>query len=161
MKEVDIYTDGACSGNPGEGGWGVILIYKGIEKELSGFEAHTTNNRMELTAVIEGLKALKEPCRVKLYSDSAYIINALQQGWLKQWKMNGWTRGKKKEELKNTDLWQELDSLMQEHQVQWIKVKGHSDNEYNNRCDKLATGEIAKAKKVQRLNVKPRIGNDL
>ncbi|NLK68695.1 MAG: ribonuclease HI [Clostridiaceae bacterium] len=147
MKEVDIYTDGACSGNPGEGGWGVILIYKGIEKELSGFEAHTTNNRMELTAVIEGLKALKEPCRVKLYSDSAYIINALQQGWLKQWKMNGWTRGKKKEELKNTDLWQELDSLMQEHQVQWIKVKGHSDNEYNNRCDKLATGEIAKAKK--------------
>ncbi len=147
MKEVEIYTDGACSGNPGAGGWGVVLIYKGIEKELSGFEAQTTNNRMELTAVIEGLKALKKPCHVKVYSDSAYVINALQKGWLEQWKMNGWARGKKKEELKNTDLWQELDSLIQNHQVQWFKVKGHSDNEYNNRCDKLATGEIAKVRK--------------
>ncbi len=147
MKEVEIYTDGACSGNPGAGGWGVVLIYKGIEKELSGFEAQTTNNRMELTAVIEGLKALKKPCHVKVYSDSAYVINALQKCWLEQWKMNGWARGKKKEELKNTDLWQELDSLIQNHQVQWFKVKGHSDNEYNNRCDKLATGEIAKVRK--------------
>lgn len=147
MKEVEIYTDGACSGNPGAGGWGVVLIYKGIEKELSGYEAQTTNNRMELTAVIEGLKALKKPCHVKVYSDSAYVINALQKGWLEQWKMNGWARGKKKEELKNTDLWQELDSLIQNHQVQWFKVKGHSDNEYNNRCDKLATGEIAKVRK--------------
>ncbi|NLX77525.1 MAG: ribonuclease HI [Clostridiaceae bacterium] len=147
MKEVEIYTDGACSGNPGKGGWGVILIYKGIEKELSGFEELTTNNRMELKAVIEGLKALKEPCSVKLYSDSAYVVNAFQYGWLDEWKRNGWARGSKKEELKNADLWQELDSLVQRHRVQWIKVKGHSDNEYNNRCDKLATGEISKAEK--------------
>ncbi|HEY8421448.1 MAG TPA: ribonuclease HI [Thermoclostridium sp.] len=147
MKEVEIYTDGACSGNPGKGGWGVILIYKGIEKELSGFEEQTTNNRMELKAVIEGLKALKEPCSVKLYSDSAYVINAFQQGWIDDWKKNGWSRGEKKEELKNADLWQELDRLIQKHRIQWIKVKGHSDNEYNNRCDKLATGEISKAEK--------------
>lgn len=146
MKEVEIYTDGACSGNPGRGGWGVILIYKGIEKELSGFEELTTNNRMELRAVIEGLKALKEPCSVKLYSDSAYVINAFQQGWIDDWKKNGWTRGSKREELKNSDLWQELDNLIQKHRIQWIKVKGHSDNEFNNRCDKLATGEISKAK---------------
>jgi len=150
MKEVEIYTDGACSGNPGKGGWGVILIYKGIEKELSGFEEQTTNNRMELRAVIEGLKALKEPCSVKLYSDSAYVINAFQQGWVDDWKRNGWSRGQKKEELKNSDLWQELDSLVRKHRVQWIKVKGHADNEYNNRCDKLATGEISKNEKVQR-----------
>lgn len=147
MKEVEIYTDGACSGNPGKGGWGVILIYKGIEKELSGFEEQTTNNRMELKAVIEGLKALKEPCSVKLYSDSAYVVNAFQQGWIDDWKKNGWSRGEKKEELKNADLWQELDRLIQKHRIQWIKVKGHSDNEYNNRCDKLATGEISKAEK--------------
>ncbi|NLM10443.1 MAG: ribonuclease HI [Clostridiaceae bacterium] len=146
MKEVEIYTDGACSGNPGKGGWGVILIYKGREKELSGFEEQTTNNRMELKAVIEGLKALKEPCSVKLYSDSAYVVNAFQNGWIDDWKKNGWSRGRKKEELKNADLWQELDSLVQKHRVQWIKVKGHSDNEYNNRCDKLATGEISKVK---------------
>lgn len=150
MKEVEIYTDGACSGNPGKGGWGVILIYKGIEKELSGYEELTTNNRMELKAVIEGLKALKEPCSVKLYSDSAYVINAFQNGWIDEWKKNGWTRGQKKEELKNADLWQELDSLIQKHRIQWIKVKGHSDNEYNNRCDKLATGEISKADKGDR-----------
>lgn len=150
MKEVKIYTDGACSGNPGPGGWGVILLYKGIEKELSGFEEQTTNNRMELTAVIEGLKALKEPCRVKLYSDSAYVVNAFQQGWVNSWKKNGWHRGNKKEELKNVDLWQKLDALLQKHSVQWIKVKGHSDNELNNRCDKLATGEIAKAEKGDR-----------
>lgn len=147
MKEVEIYTDGACSGNPGRGGWGVILIYKGKEKELSGSEELTTNNRMELKAVIEGLKALKEPCIVRLYSDSAYVVNAFQNGWIEQWKKNGWTRGEKKEELKNADLWQELDSLVRKHRVQWIKVKGHSDNEYNNRCDKLATGEISKAEK--------------
>lgn len=150
MKEVEIYTDGACSGNPGKGGWGVILIYKGREKELSGFEEQTTNNRMELKAVIEGLKALKEPCSVKLYSDSAYVVNAFQQGWVDEWKKNGWTRGPKKEELKNADLWQELDSLIQKHRIQWIKVKGHADNEYNNRCDKLATGEISKAEKGDR-----------
>jgi len=147
MKEVEIYTDGACSGNPGRGGWGAILIYKGKEKELSGFEEQTTNNRMELKAVIEGLKALKEPCIVRLYSDSAYVINAFQNGWFEEWKRNGWTRGSKKEELKNADLWQELDGLIRKHKIQWIKVKGHADNEYNNRCDKLATGEISKAEK--------------
>ncbi|NLN65981.1 MAG: ribonuclease HI [Clostridiaceae bacterium] len=147
MKEVEIYTDGACSGNPGMGGWGTILLYKGHEKVLSGYEENTTNNRMELNAAIEGLKALKEPCRVKLYSDSAYLVNAMQKGWLQGWKDNGWARGKKKEELKNIDLWKMIDSLVQKHSVEWIKVKGHSDNEYNTLCDKLATGEIAKRKK--------------
>lgn len=144
MKEVDIYTDGACSGNPGKGGWGAILLYKGKEKVLSGFEDNTTNNRMELLAAIKGLEALKEKCRVKLYSDSAYLVNAFTEGWLESWIKNGWARGKGREELKNLDLWQRLYSLTQQHSIQWIKVKGHSDNEYNNRCDKLATGEIAK-----------------
>lgn len=147
MKEVEIYTDGACSGNPGKGGWGTILLYRGNEKILVGYEEETTNNRMELTAAIEGLKALKEPCRVKLYSDSAYLVDALQKGWLWGWKKNGWARGKEKDELKNTDLWQEIERLIQLHTVEWIKVKGHADNEYNNRCDKLATGEIAKRQK--------------
>lgn len=146
MKEVEIYTDGACSGNPGDGGWGAILIYKGTEKILSGYEKNTTNNRMELRAAIEGLKALKEPCRVKLYSDSAYLINSFNEGWIYNWKRNGWTRGDKKEELKNQDLWKELERLTNVHSVDFIKVKGHSDNEYNNRCDKLATGEILKMK---------------
>lgn len=149
MKEVEIYTDGACSGNPGKGGWGVILLYKGKEKILSGYEEETTNNRMELTAAIEGLKALKEPCRVKLYSDSAYLVDALTKGWLWNWKKNGWTRGKDKDELKNTDLWQEIDALIHRHTVEWVKVKGHADNEFNNRCDKLATGEIAKRQKAE------------
>lgn len=144
MKEVEIYTDGACSGNPGKGGWGTILLYKGNEKVLSGYEIETTNNRMELTAAIQGLKALKERCSVKLYSDSAYLVNAFQNGWLYGWKKNGWKRGEKKEELKNSDLWQELYDLIQQHRVEWIKVKGHADNEYNNRCDRLATGEIAR-----------------
>jgi len=144
MKEVEIYTDGACSGNPGKGGWGVILLYKGHEKVMSGSEIETTNNRMELTAAIQGLKALKERCSVKLYSDSAYLVNAFQNGWLYGWKKNGWKRGEKKEELKNSDLWKELYDLVQQHRVEWIKVKGHADNEYNTRCDKLATGEIAK-----------------
>lgn len=146
MKEIEIYTDGACSGNPGKGGWGTILLYKGKEKILSGYEEETTNNRMEMMAAIQGLKALKEPCRVKLYSDSAYLVHAFQKGWLAGWKKNGWTRGEKKEELKNAALWKELYNLTQIHTVEWIKVKGHSDNEYNNRCDKLATGEITKNK---------------
>lgn len=146
MKEVEIYTDGACSGNPGDGGWGAILIYKGKEKILSGYEKNTTNNRMELKAAIEGLRALKEPCSVKLYSDSAYLVNAFNKGWIYNWKRNGWTRGDKKEELKNQDLWKELERLTNVHSVDFIKVKGHSDNEYNNRCDKLATGEILKMK---------------
>ncbi len=145
MKDVEIYTDGACSGNPGKGGWGAILLYKGKEKALSGFEEDTTNNRMEMQGAIEGLKALKEACRVKLYSDSAYLIDSFNKGWIYTWERNGWARGKKKEELKNQDLWKELYSLTHQHSVEWIKVKGHSDNKYNNRCDKLATGEIAKA----------------
>jgi len=142
LKEVEIYTDGACSGNPGPGGWGAILMCSGREKELSGYEENTTNNRMELLAAIMALEKLKYPCKVTLYSDSAYLINALTKGWLENWKRNGWKRGKEKEEVKNTDLWQRLDELCEVHEVQWVKVKGHADNEFNNRCDKLATGAI-------------------
>ena len=138
MKEVQIYTDGACSGNPGAGGWGAILIYKGIEKVISGGEANTTNNRMELTGVISALNELKEPCKVQLYTDSAYIVNALNEGWLNNWKESG-CRTADKIEVKNVDLWQTLLRLLEKHQVAFNKVKGHSDNEYNNRCDKLAT----------------------
>jgi len=143
MKKVLIYTDGACSGNPGKGGWGVILLFNGKEKELSGFDPHTTNNRMELTAAIEGLKALKFPCEVELYSDSAYLVNAFKNDWLTGWKLNGW-RTSNKNEVLNRDLWEQLDDLSRIHKIEWIKVKGHADNEYNNRCDKLATGEIKK-----------------
>ncbi len=143
MKKVLIYTDGACSGNPGKGGWAAILSHGGKEKEISGYEPETTNNRMELTAAIEGLKALKETCEVEIYSDSAYLVNGFEMGWLENWKSNGW-RNKSKDEVKNVDLWKELDNLCSRHRVNWIKVKGHSDNESNNRCDKLATGEIKK-----------------
>lgn len=143
MKKVEIYTDGACSGNPGDGGWAAILKYGSHEKEISGFEKDTTNNRMELKAAIEALKCLKESCRVELYSDSAYLINGFTKGWLDKWKANGWVNSEK-EEVKNIDLWQELDSLNNIHEIHWIKVKGHSDNVYNNRCDGLATGEIKK-----------------
>ena len=140
---VTIYTDGACSGNPGAGGWGAILMSGENRKEFSGFEKETTNNKMELTAVIEALKKLKKPCNVKLYSDSAYVVNAFLQGWLENWKNNGW-RGADKKPVKNIELWTELDELLQIHTVEFIKVKGHADNEFNNRCDALATGEIAK-----------------
>lgn len=143
MKKVQIYTDGACFCNPGKGGWGAVLLFGGKEKELSGFDPQTTNNRMELTAAIEGLKALKFPCEVELYSDSAYLVNAFKSDWLTGWKLNGWRTSNKKEVL-NRDLWEQLDDLTQIHKVTWIKVKGHADNEYNNRCDKLATGEIKK-----------------
>ncbi len=143
MKKVIIYTDGACSGNPGNGGWGAILKYGEHEKEISGFEANTTNNRMELKAAIEALKALKEPCEVELYSDSAYLVNGFNMGWLNSWKANGWVNSSK-EEVKNVDLWKELDRLSKVHKITWIKVKGHSDNPFNERCDKLATGEIKK-----------------
>ena len=141
MKQVKIYTDGACSGNPGAGGWGTILDYQGRRKELSGGEAHTTNNRMELTAVIEGLKALKEPCEVKLYSDSAYLVNAFQQKWLDNWQKRNWVKSDKKP-VENQDLWKELLRLSGIHAVTWIKVKGHASNKENNRCDELATGAI-------------------
>jgi ribonuclease HI len=136
MKSVTIYTDGACSGNPGPGGWGVILKYGDIEREISGGEKQTTNNRMELMAVIKALEALKEPCKVALYTDSQYIVNAVNKGWLKSWKAKSWKR--KDGELKNPDLWQRLDKLLSVHEVSFIWVKGHADNEFNNRCDALA-----------------------
>ncbi|WP_207182519.1 ribonuclease HI [Anaerocellum diazotrophicum] len=141
MKEVTIYTDGACSGNPGPGGWCAILIYKGIKKVLKGFEMQTTNNRMELKAVVEALKALKEPCKVIIYSDSAYIVNAVNQNWIEKWQKNGW-KTSEKEEVKNTDLWNELIELLKIHKVTFEKVKGHADNELNNLCDRIARSMI-------------------
>lgn len=137
MKLVEIYTDGACSGNPGPGGWAALLIYQGKEREISGFEPNTTNQRMELRAAIEGLRTLKFACEVKLYSDSAYLINAFRQNWLKNWLRNGWQNSQKKP-VENRDLWEELLRLSEIHQVEWIKVPGHRDNQYNNRCDLLA-----------------------
>lgn len=143
IKTVDIYTDGACSGNPGVGGYCAILIYGSAEKIVSGAQKDTTNNRMELLAVIEGLKCLKEKCNVNLYSDSQYVVDAFNQNWINSWVTNGWkTSGKK--EVKNVDLWQELIDLTSKHEVSFIKVKGHSDNEYNNRCDKIAVNEYKK-----------------
>ena len=141
MKKVTIYTDGACSGNPGPGGWGAILMYKDKKLEISGYEAHTTNNRMELTAPIQALSRLKEPCEVSVYSDSAYLVNAFQKGWLTSWQRRNWIKSDKKPVL-NRDLWEELLELARVHQIRWHKVKGHSTNEINNRCDELATGEI-------------------
>ncbi len=137
MKEVSIYTDGACRGNPGPGGWGAILVYGRFEKELSGGERETTNNRMELLAAINGLSALKERCRVTLYSDSKYLVDAFLQGWVYGWREHGWRRGK--DELKNPDLWAELFRLVSNHEVEFIWVKGHAGHEYNERCDRLAT----------------------
>ena len=141
MKKVTIYTDGACSGNPGPGGWGAVLMYNGVEKEMSGAEKDTTNNRMELFAAISALRALKEPCEVDLYSDSAYLCNAINEGWLFDWKQKNW-RNSNKKDVKNVDLWEELITLMGLHRITFIKVKGHADNVYNNRCDKLATSAI-------------------
>lgn len=145
---VYIYTDGACSGNPGPGGWGAVLVWGNKEKELWGYEADTTNNRMELTAAIRALQTLKFPCRVELYSDSAYLVNAFGKGWLEKWQANGWrTSGKK--EVENQDLWQELLLLGQIHEIKWNKVKGHADNIYNNRCDQLAVEAIKKEKSLK------------
>ena len=141
MEEVTIYTDGACSGNPGPGGWGAMLMYKGNKKEISGGKENTTNNVMELKAVIEGLKLLKFPCKVKLYSDSAYVVNGFNQKWIYGWIKNGW-KNSSKEPVKNKELWQELYDLTKVHEVEFIKVKGHADNEYNNRCDELARNAI-------------------
>jgi len=138
---VTIYTDGACSGNPGNGGWGAVLMSAGHKKEMSGWEKDTTNNRMELLAAIKALETLKKPCNVELYSDSAYLCNAFLLGWLESWIQKGW-RGADKKPVKNVDLWQRLVELTTIHTVQFIKVKGHADNEYNNRCDKLATSAI-------------------
>ena len=143
MKKVIIYTDGACSGNPGPGGWGTILMYEGNKKEISGGNLDTTNNVMEMTAVIEGLKMLKYPCEVEIYSDSAYVVNAFNQHWIDGWKKKGW-KNSSKEDVKNRELWEEMDRLIQNHNVTFIKVKVHSDNEYNNRCDELARNAIPK-----------------
>ncbi len=147
MDKVRIYTDGACAGNPGPGGWAAILISGPHEKEIAGFAGQTTNNRMELTAALKALKALKKPCEVTIYSDSAYLVNCFQQGWLEQWKRNGWRRGKdKKEPVLNLDLWQELELAMRPHQVRWQKVAGHAGVHYNERVDVLATQQIKNAR---------------
>ena len=143
MKKVELYTDGACSYNPGPGGYGIVLIYKKTVKEFSGYNPETTNNQMELTAVIEVLKKLKEPCAVTIYTDSAYVLNAFEQGWIDNWLQNNWKNAKKKPVL-NKELWLALLQQLKPHKVTWVKVKGHADNFYNNRCDELATGEVAK-----------------
>ena len=138
MKHVEIYTDGACRGNPGRGGWGAILVYGGIEKELSGGEAETTNNRMELTAVISALRALREPCRVTLTSDSKYVIDAITKGWAVSWRAKGWRKADKSPAL-NVDLWETLLGLLELHDVTFVWVHGHTGHPYNERCDALAT----------------------
>ena len=143
MKTVTLYTDGACSGNPGPGGWGAILEFNGTEKELSGGEAETTNNRMELTAVIAGLSALKEPCIVELYSDSKYVIDGMSKGWAEGWRKNGWKKADKKPAL-NPDLWEKLLDLTHIHTLRYHWVKGHAENEKNNRCDQLAVAQYKK-----------------
>ena len=143
--EVIIYTDGACSGNPGPGGWGALLIWRGKKRELTGAEPESTNNRMEMRAVIEALKALKRPCHVKIHSDSALIVNAFKQGWIENWKKRGWKKANKKP-VENQDLWKEMLTAMDDHKVSWIKVKGHADNELNNRVDRLA---VEASKKYQ------------
>ena len=138
MKKVSIYTDGACRGNPGKGGWGAVLVYGGREKELSGGEAETTNNRMELSAVIAALGALKEPCEVTLTTDSQYVVNAIEKGWLASWQQKGWRKSDRGAVL-NVDLWQKLVALLDLHKVNFVWVKGHNGHPYNERCDKLAT----------------------
>ena len=138
MKKVTLYTDGACSGNPGRGGWGAVLLFGAFEKQMSGVNENTTNNQMELTAVIEGLKALKEPCEVLVYSDSAYVVNAFNNNWIEGWQKNNW-RNSKKEPVANRELWEELISLTNIHKVIFNKVKGHAGDKYNEICDSLAT----------------------
>ncbi len=141
MKKVTLYTDGACSVNPGVGGWGAVLMYNGFEKRISGAQADTTNNRMEMTAVIEGLKCLKERCEVTIYSDSAYVVNAFVNNWISAWEKKEYKKADNKPVL-NADLWKELKALVEAHSVKFVKVKGHADNEYNNICDKLATDAV-------------------
>ncbi len=143
MKKVEIFTDGACKGNPGPGGWGAILRYKDVEKEISGGEADTTNNRMELTAVISALELLKEPCEVELYTDSQYVANAVNLGWAKKWKANGWMRNKKEKAL-NPELWEKLLNLLKKHSVKFNWVKGHAGHPENERCDRLAVAQAEK-----------------
>ena len=143
MVNVTIYTDGACSGNPGPGGWAAVLIAGDLKKEISGGRKDTTNNIMEITAVIEALKCLKFECEAKIHSDSAYVVNCFNQGWIYNWRKNNWKTASK-EPVKNKELWEELYNLVQKHKVEFIKVKGHSDVELNNRCDELARAEISK-----------------
>ena len=138
MKKVEIYTDGACRNNPGRGGWGAVLVYAGREKELSGGEKLTTNNRMELSAVIAALSALKEDCEVTLTTDSQYVVNAIEKGWLDSWRNNGW-RKSDKSHVQNVDLWEQLIELLERHKVSFVWVKGHNGHPYNERCDVLAT----------------------
>lgn len=145
MKRIEIFTDGACSGNPGAGGWGAILRYNEVEKELSGGEAETTNNRMELTAVISALEALKEPCNITLYTDSKYVMEGIEK-WIFNWKKNGWKTSNKKLPVKNVELWQKLDELQQKHEIRWVWVKGHAGHKENERCDELARMETQKFK---------------
>lgn len=149
MSEVEIYTDGSCLGNPGPGGWGAILKCKNIELEISGGQESTTNNQMEIRAAIEGLKRLKTPCNVTIYSDSAYLVSAFNKNWIDGWLMNGWVNSAKKP-VANKELWLELIELTKKHRVTWVKVRGHSDNEYNNRCDRLAVKESSKYKMCRR-----------
>ena len=141
MKDITIYTDGACSGNPGPGGWGAVLLYGEHTRELSGYMPETTNNRMEIFAAIQALSILNQACRVTLYSDSAYLVHALEKRWLANWQRNGWKTANK-QPVENQDLWKCLLQLLAEHQVTFVKVRGHADNVYNNRCDALATGQI-------------------
>lgn len=143
MKQIEIYTDGACSGNPGPGGWGAVLVYNGKEKELSGSEKNTTNNRMELTAVIMALNALNQPCEVKLTTDSKYVCDAINKSWVYSWRKNGWKKSDKKPAL-NVDLWKELLLLLEKHEVEFIWVKGHNGHKYNEICDALAVKEYQK-----------------
>ncbi len=145
MKQVEIFTDGACSGNPGPGGWGAVLRYGSAEKELSGGAADTTNNRMELSAVIAALSALKEPCKVTLTSDSKYVIDAVTKGWAKKWQANGWVKSDKKPAL-NADLWEKLLTLLEKHDVRFVWVKGHAGHPENERCDRLAVEQSMKYK---------------
>lgn len=142
MEKVIIYTDGACSGNPGPGGWGAILMYGEHKKEISGGLKETTNNIMEITAVLEALRLLKFECEVKVYSDSAYVVNAFNNGWIYNWMKNGWKTANK-EPVKNKELWVELYEFTKKHKIEFIKVKGHADNEFNNRCDELARNAIS------------------
>lgn len=146
MKNVTIYTDGACSGNPGLGGWAAILMYKSVQKEIAGNAEDTTNNRMEITAAMMALKALKESCAVDIYTDSAYLCDTFSKGWIFNWVRKGWKKADNKP-VENQDLWQQMFELSKKHSIMWHKVKGHADNEYNNRCDQLARNEIKKLRK--------------
>lgn len=160
MQNVTIYTDGACSGNPGPGGYAAVIIYGDKEKEIFGRETDTTNNRMELMAAIEGLKVLTKPCEVKLYSDSAYLVNTYNNKWVENWKKNGW-KNASKEPVKNVDLWEEIERLLGIHKVEFIKVKGHADNKYNNRCDELAVAAINNVNLVNKAEAKNNVREDL